>query len=73
MSDLEDCASYLHKLARSPNVNARQQIVACIDGYLMQFPAKVAEARAELAAAFRTASPDDAEITRYILDKLDGR
>jgi hypothetical protein len=39
----------------------------------MQFPAKVAEARAELAAAFRTASPDDAELTRYILDKLDGR
>jgi len=71
MSDLEDCASYLHKLARSPNVNARQQIVACI--YLMQFPAKVAEARAELAAAFRTASLDDAELTRYILDKLDGR
>lgn len=71
--DLEDCARYLHELAKSRPPNVREKIVVCIDGYLAQAP-RPSDARAELAAVFRSVPPPtpDNELTEYILEQLDG-
>jgi hypothetical protein len=73
MANLENSVNHLHYLTRSRNPNVRQQIDACIHGYIKGAAPNVAEAKDELASAFQAYPTDeaaDAELTAYVLHRL---